>query len=84
VQKRGVVYLKKEVSEENEKSEKFDLKAELKSIGMTQKDFAEHIDKNINTISRWVKNEIEIPKIVKLYIKSYKDSKLLEELKIKL
>jgi plasmid maintenance system antidote protein VapI len=58
----------------------FDLKAELKSIGMTQKDFAEHIDKNVNTISRWIKNEIEIPKIIKLYIQSYKKSKILDNM----
>jgi len=58
----------------------FDLKAELKSIGMTQKDFAEHIDKNINTISRWVKNEIEVPKVIRLYIETYKKSKILDDM----
>jgi hypothetical protein len=63
-----------------EKEENFDLKAELKSIGMTQKEFSEHIDKNVNTISRWVKKDIEIPKIIKLYIESYKKSKILDDM----
>jgi predicted transcriptional regulator len=60
----------------------FDLKAELKSIGMTQKDFAEHIDKSVFTITRWVKGDLKIPKLVKLYIKAFKKTKILEELNI--
>jgi transcriptional regulator with XRE-family HTH domain len=40
----------------------FDLKAELKAIGMTQKDFANFIDFHTNSVSRWVRGEMEIPK----------------------
>jgi DNA-binding transcriptional regulator YiaG len=64
-----------------EKEENFDLKAELKSIGMNQKDFAEYIEFHTNTVSRWVRKEIEIPKWVKLFITHYKKSKLFDELK---
>ncbi len=62
----------------------FDLKAELKAIGMTQKDFAEHIDKTANTINRWVLGDIEVPKIIKLYIEAYKKAKLYESVSLKL
>lgn len=62
--------------------ESFDLKAELKSIGMTQKDFAKHIDKSVYTITRWVKGDLKIPKLVKLYIEAYKKTKILDGLQI--
>ena len=62
----------------------FDLKAELKAIGMTQKDFANFIDFHTNSVSRWVRGEMEIPKWVKLLIKHYKKSKLFDELSEKL
>jgi len=58
----------------------FNLKAEIKNLGMTQKDFAKHIDRNIQTITRWVQGQVEIPKIVILYIEAYKRSKLLESI----
>ncbi len=62
--------------------EKFDLKSELKSIGMTQKEFAEHIDKSVYTITRWVQGELKTPKLVKLYIEAYKRTKILDNLSI--
>ena len=64
-------------------TEKFNLKAEIKSIGMTQRDFAKHIDKSVFTITRWVKNEIEMPKVIELYIKDYKKARLFEQLNIR-
>jgi transcriptional regulator with XRE-family HTH domain len=67
-----------------EKEENFDLKAELKSIGMTQKDFAEHIKRTPNTINRWVKGEVEIPEIIKLYLQSYRKAKLYDEITFKI
>jgi transcriptional regulator with XRE-family HTH domain len=45
----------------NEKS--FDLKAELKSIGMTQKDFAEEIGVSRVTVSDWNRGKTRVPKI---------------------
>ena len=57
----------------------FDLKAELKSLGMTQKDFAEYIDVHITTVSRWIRGEIEIPKIVKILLENQKKARLFDE-----
>jgi transcriptional regulator with XRE-family HTH domain len=66
------------------KEEIFNLKEELKSIGMTQKDFAKYIEFHTNTVSRWVRGEDEIPKWVKLLIEHYKKSKLFDELSVKI
>jgi DNA-binding transcriptional regulator YiaG len=57
----------------------FDLKAELKSIGMTQKDFAEHIKRTTSTINRWAIGETEMPEIIKLYINNYRQLKACKE-----
>jgi len=66
------------------KEEKFyNLKLEIKSLGMTQKDFAKHIDKSVYTITKWVKNDIEVPKVIKLYIETYKKAKILDQLSLK-
>jgi transcriptional regulator with XRE-family HTH domain len=67
-----------------EKEENFDLKAELKSIGMTQKDFAEYTGFHLNSVGRWVRQEIEIPKWAIVLIENYKKAKLFEELTNKL
>jgi transcriptional regulator with XRE-family HTH domain len=74
---------KNEDSGEN-KDSKFDLKSELKSLGMTQKDFAKHIERTTNTINRWATGEIEIPKVIKLYVKAYKKAKLYDEISLKI
>jgi hypothetical protein len=71
--------LENEVSGENKESEKFDLKAELKSIGMTQKDFAELTDFHLNSVGRWVRGEVPIPKWVIVLIENYRKAKLLEQ-----
>ena len=63
-------------------SEEYDLKAEIRNIGMTQREFAKHIDKSVHTITRWIKQDLKLPKLVILYIESYKKSKLLENLSI--
>ena len=62
----------------------YNLKAEIKSLGMNQKEFAEHIDKSIPTITRWVKKEIPLPRLVVLYIEAYKKAKTLDSLSIKI
>jgi transcriptional regulator with XRE-family HTH domain len=64
-----------------EERESFNLKNELKTIGMTQKDFAKHISKTTSTVNRWAIGEVEIPKVVKLYILTYRKLKACYELK---
>jgi transcriptional regulator with XRE-family HTH domain len=64
--------------EENNRN--FDLKAELKSLGMTQKDFAEYVDVHITTVSRWIRGELEIPKMVKILLKNQKKAQLFDEI----
>jgi transcriptional regulator with XRE-family HTH domain len=63
-----------------EKEENFDLKAELKSIGMTQKDFAKFTDFHINSIGKWARKELPTPKWVTLLINCQKKNKAFEEL----
>ena len=48
-------------------SEEYDLKAEIRNIGMTQREFAKHIDKSVHTITRWIKQDLKLPKLV-IYI----------------
>jgi len=60
----------------------FNLKQEIKKLGMTQKEFSVFVEIHVNTVSRWVRGDLEIPKWVKLLIKYYKKSKILEELSI--
>jgi transcriptional regulator with XRE-family HTH domain len=63
--------------------EKFDLKSELKSIGMTQKEFAEFTDVHVNSVGKWVRGNLPTPTWVKLLIKYYKKSQALNELLVK-
>lgn len=42
----------------------------LNKVGITRKDFAELIAVNYRTVTRWVKNEVPIPKVVELLVKS--------------
>ena len=39
---------------------KFDLKAELKAIGMSQKDFANYTDFHLNSVGRWVRVKFQL------------------------
>ena len=64
-------------------NQEYSLKDEIKSLGMSQKDFAVHIDKSVYTITRWARGNSEIPKLVKLYIETYKKAKILENLNIR-
>jgi transcriptional regulator with XRE-family HTH domain len=64
----------------NEVSEEFNLKAELKSIGMTQKDFAEYVEINQNTVSRWVRGDLPLPKWVERLIENYKKAQILDNM----
>lgn len=42
----------------------YDLKQEIKKLGMTQKAFAENIGVAENTVSQWVRGVIDTPKWV--------------------
>jgi transcriptional regulator with XRE-family HTH domain len=64
---------------DREENSKFDLKAELKSIGMTQKEFADLIEIHKNTVSRWSRGEVPLPNWVKLFISNYKKAQLLDQ-----
>ncbi len=58
----------------------FDLKAELKALGMTQKDFAKYTEINHNTVSRWITGDLLMPKWVERLIENYKKAKTLDEI----
>lgn len=62
----------------------YDLKAEIKALGMTQKEFAELTGTHTNTISQWIRGVNDMPEWVKHFILHYKKSKLFDELKEKL
>ena len=47
----------------------------LKQVGLTRKDFGELIDVHYRTISRWIKEEVPIPKVVALLVKSLTSEK---------
>ena len=57
----------------------FDMKNELKSIGMTQKEFADLIEIHKNTVSRWSRGDLPLPHWVKLFISNYKKAQLFDE-----
>ena len=61
-------------------NKEFNLKAELKSIGITQREFAEYIDVHITTVSRWIRNELTTPKLVKLVLENQRKAKLFDEI----
>ena len=63
-------------------NQEFNLKAELKSIGMSQKDFAEYTEVNQNTVSRWFRGNLPMPKWVSLLILNYKKAKILDDIKV--
>jgi transcriptional regulator with XRE-family HTH domain len=58
----------------------FDLKAELKAVGMNLTDFANIVDLSPNTVSRWVRGEINTPKWVRLFVINYQKAKLFDDL----
>ena len=63
---------------------KFDLKQEIRKLGLTQKEFAEIAGIHTNTITQWIKGTREMPKWVVKFIHYYKKAKILDELDEKL
>jgi transcriptional regulator with XRE-family HTH domain len=58
----------------------YNLKQEIKKLGMTQKGFAEHIGVNQNTVTTWVNGSVPMPKWVKLFINYFEKAKTLDNL----
>ncbi|EJF07721.1 Helix-turn-helix protein [Thiovulum sp. ES] len=52
----------------------FDLKFELKNLGLNLTSFANEVQLSPNTVSRWARGEVQIPKWVKPFIINYKKS----------
>ena len=63
-----------------ENKENFNLKSELKSIGMSLTAFANVVELSPNTVSRWARGEILTPKWVKPFIVNYKKAEMLDNL----
>jgi len=67
-------------------NKEFDLKAELKALGMTQKDFAEKTGFNVSTISIWNskrKMSIAGKKFLETLIELHQTKLIVEKLKNK-
>ena len=56
----------------------YNLKQEIKDLGMTQKGFAEDIGVNQNTVTTWVNGSVPVPKWVKPFIVNYRKAKTLD------
>jgi len=65
-------------------NEDFDLKNEIKKLGLTQKEFAEIAGIHTNTVTQWIKGLREMPEWVIKFIQYYKKAKILDELDKKL
>lgn len=59
----------------------YDLKQEIKKLGMTQKGFAEYIGVSENAVGKWVRGEILTPKWVPLLISLMHKAKDYEQAK---
>jgi len=62
----------------------FNLKSEIKKLGLTQKEFAEIVGIHQNTITQWIKGTREMPEWIINFIEYYKKAKILDELEQKL
>lgn len=61
--------------------ETYDLKQEIKKLGMTQKAFAENIGVGENTVGNWVRGIVETPKWVSRIVELLHKEKAYEEAK---
>ena len=58
----------KEVSTDT-KEDPYNLKQEIRNLGMTQKGFAKHTGMSEDAVGKWVRGEIDMPKWVPLVIR---------------
>jgi transcriptional regulator with XRE-family HTH domain len=56
----------------------YNLKQEIKKLGMTQKGFAELTGLSENGISQWIRGTREMPSWVKPFLEFYRKSKTLD------
>ena len=75
--------MENKVSEKSENS-KFDLKTELKNLGMTQKDFAELIGVSRVTVSDWNRGKTKIPNIAVNFVSLFNELKDCQNINLKL
>ena len=73
-----------EQNQEVKQPKEYDLKSEIKSLGMSQKEFAEMLNLHVNAISQWVRGINEIPQWVKVLIFHYRRSMIFDEFKDKI
>jgi plasmid maintenance system antidote protein VapI len=52
-----------------------ELQDSLKQVGISRKDFGQLIDVHYRTVSRWIKQEVPIPKVVALLVKTLTSKK---------
>jgi transcriptional regulator with XRE-family HTH domain len=64
--------------------ENFDLKKEIKKLGLTQKEFAQIVGIHTNTITQWINGTRKMPEWIINFIKYYKKAKILDEIDKKL
>jgi transcriptional regulator with XRE-family HTH domain len=62
----------------------FDLKAELKSIGMTQKEFAEKIGVSRVTVSDWSRGKTKVSNIAISFLDVFKELQECKNINLKL
>jgi transcriptional regulator with XRE-family HTH domain len=59
----------------------YNLKEEIKSLGMTQKEFAEYVGVSVDAVSKWVRGEVRVPKWVTILIPLLHKEKAYEQAK---
>ncbi len=59
----------------------YDLKQEIKKLGMTQKAFAEYIGVGEQTVGQWVRGVVPTPKWTRILIRLLEQEKRLKEAK---
>jgi len=59
----------------------YNLKEEIKKLGMTQKEFAKHIGVSEDTVGKWVRGTISTPNWAKLLIRLLKKEAAFEKIK---
>ena len=62
----------------------FNLKKEIKKLGLSQKEFAQIAGIHPNTITQWINGNREMPEWIIKFIEYYKKAKLLDEIDKKL
>ena len=62
----------------------YDLKREIRKLGMTQKEFAQITGLSQNAVSQWVRGERPIPTWVKPFLDCYHKAKTLDSIMLEI